>query len=557
MAIKPPRLSGSTLSAVRIAAETKGTDAAVREVMKRGLGLDRVAALPEAWRGEVPLDVRPVVARSPRVWSTADLGPLPRRSWPRSAASFHAAYRERVVSPRRVVERALAEIDRLAGLKPCMNIATAVNREGALRDAEASEARFAEGRPRGLLDGVPLLVKDEFDLIGFATSLGVRCQPQPIAERDATLVDRLKRAGMIVLAKTVLTEWGMSPIGANVHQAMPHNAHDPTKAPGGSSTGSGVGVALGLAPLACGGDGGGSIRIPAALNGVYGIKPTFGRVSRAGDGFKGTVEHAGPIGGSTADLALFLDAAATDPDPLDPITSSAPRPPEGGFGALLGAGVRGLRVGVDEASWRDASVPVAEACRAALSALVKDGAVLVEVNMPIAEYAAQIGYLTIGPESIAQNRRLWMEQKDLLGDDLRLAYAVLSGITAAELIDAQRLRAGLRRELADVLQRVDVLALPTTVTTAPRYTEEDEKVAISDPAALEALVRHAFLANLTGAPAGTAPVGMDPGGLPVGLQIVGDAWDEAAVLGVMAHLERTEVAVARRPLAGIDLLSGG
>ncbi len=101
------------------------------------------------------------------------------------------------------------------------------------------------------------------------------------------------------------------------------------------------------------------------------------------------------------------------------------------------------------------------------------------------------------------------------------------------------------------------MALPTTVTTAPRYTEEDEKVAISDPAALEALVRHAFLANLTGVPAGTAPVGMDPGGLPIGLQIVGDAWDEAAVLAVMAHLERVEVAVARRPLAGIDLLSGG
>jgi aspartyl-tRNA(Asn)/glutamyl-tRNA(Gln) amidotransferase subunit A len=133
--------------------------------------------------------------------------------------------------------------------------------------------------------------------------------------------------------------------------------------------------------------------------------------------------------------------------------------------------------------------------------------------------------------------------------------AVLAGFTALEHLDAQRLRTGLRRELCQALAGVDVIAMPTTAITAPRYTEEDAKTSFSDPAALEGLVRHTFLCNLTGNPAGTAPVGVDPGGLPIGLQIIGDAWDEAGVLGVLAHLERTGIAAVRRPPGAVDLLA--
>ncbi len=357
--MKPPRLSGSTLAAVRMAAETKGTDAAIREVMKRGLGIDKLFGLPEAWRGAVGLDARPLAAREPRRVEAAPSDPLPVRAWPHPAAAYAAAYRDRVTTPRRVAERALHEVERLAGLRPSMNIAAAQDRDATLRDADAAAARWAAGAPLGPFDGVPLLVKDEFDVAGLPTTLGVRCLPQPPAERDATLVARLRAAGAIFVCKTVLTEWGMSPLGNNVNFPMPHNAHDAARAPGGSSTGSAVGVALGVAPIATGGDGGGSIRIPAALNGVFGIKPTFGRVSRAGDGFKGSVAHAGPIASSTADLAAFLDVAAATPDPGDELTAWAPPPPAGGFGALLGAGVRGLRIGVDEGDWRDAAEPVA------------------------------------------------------------------------------------------------------------------------------------------------------------------------------------------------------
>src|SRR5690242_7581527 len=129
MALKPPRLAGPTLAAVRIAAETKGTDAAVREVMKRGLGIDQIGSLPEAWRGPMPLDARPLRAREPRPVTPAGLGALPVRSWPHPAAAYAAAYRDRALTPRRVAERALQEVERLASLRPSMNIAIAQDRE--------------------------------------------------------------------------------------------------------------------------------------------------------------------------------------------------------------------------------------------------------------------------------------------------------------------------------------------------------------------------------------------------------------------------------------------
>jgi aspartyl-tRNA(Asn)/glutamyl-tRNA(Gln) amidotransferase subunit A len=553
--MKLPRLIGPALSVARIAAERPGISPLFRKFIKRSMGIDQLATLPESWRGEIARDARPIQARPPRRWSDAALGALPRRAWPRPCSAYVAAYRDGAVTPRRIAERALEEIHALARRIPSMNISVACDPAVALRDADAATARYAAGQGRGPLDGVPFLVKDEFDVQGFPTTLGSRCNPGTKAARDSTVSARLRQAGAVFLCKTVLTEWGMSPLGVSVPQQMPHNPHHAERAAGGSSTGSAVGVALGLAPIAMGGDGGGSIRIPAALSGIFGLKPTFGRVSRSGDGFTGSLAHAGPLACGTTELALVLDVVASEPDPEDELTAWAPPPPLGGFGSRLGAAVRGLRVGVDEHEWRDASAPVARVCREALSALERAGAVLVDVHMPIAKHAAPIGYLTLGPESLSTNRRAWIEQRDLIGEDLRLMFAVVSGFTALEHLDAQRLREGLRREAATVLSGVDVIALPTSAITAPRYTEAEEGRPFADPAALDGVCRFAFLGNLTGLPAGTAPVGVDVEGLPIGLQIIGDAWDEATVLAVLAHLERAEIAAARRPKGAIDLLA--
>jgi aspartyl-tRNA(Asn)/glutamyl-tRNA(Gln) amidotransferase subunit A len=454
------------------------------------------------------------------------------------------------------VERSIAALAELAARTPTMNLLVCDDLVRTRAEAAEATSRFAAGVSLGPLDGVPFLVKDEFDVEGLRTRLGSRCGADEPAVEDSTVVARLQRAGGIFLGKTVLTEWGMSPIGGNIGAVVPRNAHHASRAPGGSSTGSAVGVAMGIVPLAAGGDGGGSIRIPAALNGVLGIKPTFGRVSRAGDGFKGSVAHAGPIANSTLDLAHFLDAVASEVDPRDELTSGAPPPPEGGFGKMMGWGVRGLRVGVDAEAWSHASHEVARAGTAALQALEREGAVLVPITMPLAKYAAQIGYLTIGPESLVSHRDEWLYHRERIGDDVRLTFAVLAGFSALDQLDAQYLRAGLRQEAAEVLREVDVLALPTTAITAPEYADVDAREGFSDPAAMDGLCRFAFLGNLTGLPAGTAPVGVDSQGLPIGLQIIGDAWDEAAVLAVLAHLERSAIAVVPRPPAGVDLFEG-
>lgn len=550
--MKPPRLRGRALVAARTAAETSATAALLAGVLKKSLGLEQLALLAPGARGVLPFDMQVWRARRERPLPAEDL-PLPaHKVWPRSVASLRQALASGSVDAEALAERAHRAAVSLADNR-VMNILVADDAARTRREAAESAARHKSGRPLGPLDGIPYLVKDELDVAGLPTRCGSLCEPTSPRPADSTVVARLRAAGAVFVGKTVMTEWGMSPLGQNPHFKMPHNAHHAERVPGGSSSGSAVGVALGVAPFAIGSDGGGSVRIPASLNGLFGLKPTSGRVSRAGNPSESTVVHVGPIAGSAADLALFLDAVASSADPLDPLTTHAEAPPRGGFGSRLGAGVRKLRIGVPDAEWADASAAVAQGGRQALAALEKEGAELVSISMPLAKVAAPMGYLTIGCEALACHRDDWENRRHLFGDDLRLSFAVLDGISASDFLDAQRLRTALRREAASVLSSVDLIAMPTTQTAAPELAVGERGQAFADTAAIDAMCRFAFLGNLTGLPAGTAPVGTDDG-LPFGLQLVGDAWDEAIILGALAHLERIEVARVIKPKAALDLL---
>jgi len=306
-------------------------------------------------------------------------------------------------------------------------------------------------------------------------------------------------------------------------------------------------------PFALGADGGGSIRIPSAHTGVFGIKPTWGRVSRAGDVFEGSVSHLGPIASSTADLARVLEEIS-GPDPLDSETLVGSKIAPGSLVAALGRGVRGLVIGIDDAEWGDASPAVQRAGQDALRALEKEGATLLKVRIERARYAAPIGYTTIGAEARGLIRAYWLKHAAEMGHDLQIAFAAIGEAKAADYVDAQRLRAGLRREVAAAFQRIDLLALPTTVDTATAATNEEMKSGFLDARSLAEVTRFSFLGNLTGLPAVSVPVGHDARLLPIGLQLMGDAWDEATVLAASAHLERIGAARVQRPAISVTIL---
>ncbi|HEX6764401.1 MAG TPA: amidase, partial [Polyangiaceae bacterium] len=399
-------------------------------------------------------------------------------------------------------------------------------------------------------------VKEEIDVQGFPTRLGTSFMSEEPAARDAVFVERLRAAGAIVIGQTPMTEYGLSPLGANPHRAMPRNAHDSGRLAGGSSTGSAVAVALGVCPLGLGTDGGGSIRTPASYNGIFGLKPSYGRIPITGHGMPGgtSVVHFGVLGTSSHDLALAADLAF-GPDDGDPPSLCAPPFERGSCVRALGRGVRELSIGVPEAEWARADGEVAKLGKSALDALARDGAKLVPIELPLAAHAAPIGYLTIAIEARAALREVEGVHWDDLGADLKVFLSGVDGFVADDYVDAQRLREKFRSEVQAALARVDVIALPTNATTAPPITDAEARSGIIDTAALDAACRFVFLGNILGLPAASAPVGKDGAGLPVGLQIIGDAWDEACVLQVLGHLERIGAAAAPKPRGAIDLLA--
>ncbi len=478
---------------------------------------------------------------APRQWGKKELAST-------STDGLAAAYRADLTTPTRVLEEIASRIETDQFGKATNSPFICLNMEQARADAKESAKRFERGESLGQLDGIPIPVKDELDIKGLPTSGGTSYRAWP-ATQDAWLVRALRNAGALVFAKTYTTEYGMNPWGMNPHFDMPRNVWDCDRGAGGSSTGAAVAVALGFAPLAVGSDGGGSIRIPAALNGVFGLKPTYNRVGRGGSVFGcGSVNHMGPIGGSVAEIVDFMTVVGCQIDQDDPATawaSDSDLAPNA-WRAALDRGVRGCRIGVLQSAFSQSGNAVARACEQALSELVAAGAILVEVELPLSRYALAVGVLGIATETMGSLVDDFVAYGHCMGDDLRLLLRLMQQVPAREYFLSARTRSAMRRELQHAISEVDVICLPTTTDVAPRYPLSENRVAISDSPANQSCCRHNFLANLTGVPAASVPVG-EHGGLPIGLQIIGDAWDEASVIAVMAEVERLGISRLQRP----------
>jgi aspartyl-tRNA(Asn)/glutamyl-tRNA(Gln) amidotransferase subunit A len=547
-----PRINGKALRAAARITQSKVTHRALFGLLRAELGIDLLGKLPERLRGGVPLHNRVWQGRPPREFTSADL-PLPTAPWAPTSARIAHAFRTGSITPTELLERVLVAARAFEARRPSVGAFCNYADDGAGKEAAASTERWRLGRILGEMDGIPYAVKEETQVCGLPLRVGTSFLPNTPCTKDATIVDRIHGKGGIVVGLTSMTELGMAPTGVNSKRVMPHNPHAEGRMAGGSSTGSAVAVATGLVPFALGGDGGGSIRIPAALCGVFGIKPTWGRLSRAGDYFGGTVAHVGPIASSVLDLARVLEMASGH-DPADSETFAAPALVPGQFTKALGRGVAGLRIGVDEREWACADPQVAKAGREALAELEKEGAELVPITLELAPHAASIGYVVIATEARAGIREHWLTQKDEMSDDLQITFAALDAIGGVEYLECTRLREGLRGEVQAAFRTVDLIALPTTKDVAPEVSDRDMETGILDPKSIDALCRFTFLGNLTGLPAASVPVGRDSRGLPMGLQLIGDAWDEATVLAAAAHLERIGAARLERPQASVQLL---
>lgn len=535
------RISGRPLAVLAAASQHPPAARVIHTMMRRDLRIDELLALPAELRGPVPIHAHPRGARPPR--ASAEVGPAPSASWATSAVELHERFARGESTPRDEVERIFSQRERLRLDRIDPMIAWTEQRARA--EADAASARWKAGAPKGPLDGVPYALKEQINARETRRGVGAKVlDGAPLAETDGTVVERLSAAGAVLVGTSVMTEFGMTPVGANPHRTMPRNPHDGVSLAGGSSTGSGVAVASGLLPLAVGADGGGSIRIPSARVGIFGLKPTWGRVSRDGDASGGSVAHLGPMARTTRDLAAMLQVMS-GADERDEDTALAPPPPD--FVAATRRGVRGLRIGVCEDEIAEAEPAVQERIRAALVALEAEGALLESVREPLLRWAPPVGYVTIAAESLAALGPLYFEHQAAFSGDLRLSFAALQGFSALEYLDAARIREGLRLAVQRLFQRVDLLALPSTVRSFDRVTDAEFDGGFVDLEMVQGLCRFMFLGNLTGLPAINIPAGRGRSGMPVGLQLVGDAWDEASLLAASATLERAEFARAERP----------
>ena len=470
-----------------------------------------------------------------------------------TVASIGARFRAGTSSPTSLV-RAIVAAARAARGEPNRDPFVDVDETRALADAARCDERLRTGHARSALEGIPIGVKDHVDVEGYATRNGARWTPSVVATADAPIVAQLRAAGAVVVGKLHQHELGLGATGINMHFATPRNPHHSSHCPGGSSSGSGVAVAMGLVPLAVAADGGGSIRIPASLNGVFGLKPTFGRISRtAADLDGGTLAVAGPIASCVADLDTFL-RHTSGPDPRDASMRDAPALDLEALERARRGADAPLRIGVVDGELRDADPSVAGAFDRALAAAER-ARVLVRValRVPTIATARAIGYVTFGVEVAAAHRGDLARHRAEMGLDVRLIMALGERLTGRDFLQMQRHRARLRRDVDAALRDVDLLAMPSTACTAPPVRPGAEETGEVDDVATAKLARYTFLANLCGLPACSLPIATDDRGLPIGLQLVGAAFDEPAVLRAMYALEREGIAACPEAAGRVTL----
>jgi aspartyl-tRNA(Asn)/glutamyl-tRNA(Gln) amidotransferase subunit A len=431
----------------------------------------------------------------------------------------------------KLTREALGRIERH---NPALNAVITVTADLALDAARRADQEIRAGRDRGPLHGIPVGLKDVIDVCGVRTTMGSAFCQDSVAMRDATLVRRLRRAGAVLVGKLHTQEFAYGATGTDSFTGPSHNPHDLARVTGGSSSGPAAAVAAGLCFAAVGTDTGGSVRIPAALCGVVGLKPTKGRVSRAGVlPLSWTLDHVGPITRSVADNAALLTTLCGF-DPQDP--GSVRRKPED-FARPTAAGVQGLRLAAPEKYFEHLDPEVRRCVGAALQAWEELGCAICPVDIPGLDLAVAAQRMVLAVEAHVVHRNRLADRPELFQKSVGQRLRDATEVPAWAYAESYQKRHEVRQAFDDALARVDVLVTPTTAIPAPLIGQCDATSTGIPETVQRALTRLTGATNFSGHPSLTVPCGRSQLGLPIGVQLIGRYWDEATLYRLGQALE--------------------
>ncbi|HLH09676.1 MAG TPA: amidase [Terriglobales bacterium] len=435
------------------------------------------------------------------------------------------------ISPLELTQLFLTRIERL---NPKLNAFITVATESALRDALTAEREVTKGKRRGVLHGIPVALKDNISTRGLRTTMGSLIFGDFVPTEDATVVRRLRRAGAIVLGKTNLHEFAYGITSENPHYGAVRNPWKTDCIAGGSSGGSAAAVASWLCAAAIGSDTGGSVRIPSALCGVVGFKPTFGRVSVHGVfPLAPSFDHVGPIARSARDVALLMECIAGR-DPLDP-TTLVRRDKYG-----LGVTAKHLRLGrPQEDFWINMDPEVRQKVEAGLSAFVKSGAKVADISLPAIASGIEAANLIAAVEATEFHEQAgyFPARGTDYGADVRARLDQGGKIRAVDYLQALQTLRRVREEIEAALEKVDAIVIPTSPIPAPPLGSDSVQVGEIKMPLRKAVVDRNRVGNLTGLPAISVPCGVTRDGLPVALQFVGRRFADAQVIAMGGRFE--------------------
>jgi aspartyl-tRNA(Asn)/glutamyl-tRNA(Gln) amidotransferase subunit A len=458
----------------------------------------------------------------------------------RSLSDIAEQIRRKDVSP---VEVTRAVLDRLERLNPRLNAFMTNLGAQAVESAQRAEQEIAARQPRGPLHGVPLALKDIFAMRGVQMTAGSKVLGTWVPDYDATVVARLKAAGAILVGTLQLYEFATGAV-LNPHYGPTHNPWQLDHTTGGSSTGSGAAVAAGIVYGSLGTDTGGSVRIPASLCGLVGLKPTYGRVSRHGVvPLSWSLDHVGPLTRTIRDTALLLSVISGH-DPKDATTSRLPVPD---YVAALTGKVEGLRVGVPrEFFFEGLDADVQQAVDQAIDQLAALDVKVSEVAWASIRQAPALYAISLA-EGAAAHAEWIRTRADYYGADVRERMCQGLLVPATAYLKAQRLRTVVMRDLERTLHEVDVLVTPTAPIPAPKLDAGPGEIGAPLGALRSTLRRLTQPFNITGSPAVTVPCGFSHDGLPIGLQLIGRPFDEARLLNLAYAYEQSTPWKDRHP----------